>query len=992
MRRLRTRLLFLVLLAVLPALGAIVYSGVRAQHKAYARARNETRMIDTLVAGAFRRNAQAARNLVTTLAQVPAVLQGSRKACDSFLRRVMRQNPAMGNIGVIDQGGYLACSAVPYTGRLYLGDRLYYRNALKDGQSVVGIFQIGRVVHIPLIVFAAPLHSGTRAGRAVVYASLKLEWLNKVAATSKLPSGSTLTVLDSHHDVIARYPQPGQWLGKHANDLSDLTRGLALHHFALASRAGLNGVRQLFSTYAEGNTPGKPDYYVIVGIPQARITESGREAMLMSLITLAVVTVLFLVLGWLGSKTLILSRVKTLVSTAEQLGRGERAARTRLEGKDELAQLGTAFDAMADSLEEHSCKLERQIERVNRLSRGYQVLSATNGAILRIRERDALLQEVCRIAVETGGYPMAWVGLVSSDNDRVQLAAHAGWNREMIETLYVSIDVSRPEGRGTVGPALRSLKPVAVNDIASEPCMAIWRNSLLGMGCLSVATFPLHIKGRVIGNLTLYAKQADYFDEESVRLLEEVAVDTTLGLELIETSEQRDYLIQRDPVTGLDNRQHFVKGIERMLRVLPGERPPLSLLAVEIIELSRIADHFGLYVADEIRRRLILELQEVIADSDSLAALGANMFGLALLENESMERAEHVVERLLELTPFEIEVNDQQHFLTTRIGAAYAESGMEAETLVRNAEVALHSLEATNNKTYQFYARHQDDIETRRYKIRQGLRRMIENNELDVLYQPYQDVRTGGYVGAEALLRWNSSDLGAVSPGEFIPIAEEEGLIADIDAWVFRTVLGMVCKWQAEDVDLGVISVNTSARNFQYSDIENVVRSGLESNGIQPGCCPLAMEITETAVVQDFEHVSEILGKLRNMGVRTYLDDYGTGYSSLLYLQRAPLDALKIDLSFIRRIAEDATSLALTRGSISLAHSLDLRVIAEGVETTEQLEILRDLDCDFAQGYLYSRPLPPDEFMQFIWDSLDSLIENAATPRKRKGSKTGKKT
>jgi len=991
-KRLRTRLLVLVLLAVLPALGAIVYSGVRAQHKAYERARNEARMIDSLVSAAFRRNSQEAKVLVTTLAQVPAVLRGSRKACDGFLRRVMNQNPAMGNIGVIDAGGYLACSAVPYHGRLYLGDRSYYRNALKDKQSVEGVFQIGRVVPIPLIVFAAPLQSRARAKRTVVYASLKLEWLNKVAAGSKLPPGSTLTVLDSHRHVIARYPQPGKWLGKDAPGLNDLTVGLMAHRFAMETRVGLNGVNQLFSTYAEGGATDKPAYYVIVGIPHAQVAETGREAMLVSLITLAVVMVLFLIMGWWASKKLILRRVETLVSTAEQLGKGERTARTRLKGNDELARLGMAFDDMAESLEVHSRKLEGQIERVNHLNRVYQALTAINGAILRVRERDALLQETCRIAVEIGGHPMAWIGLVSPGTDRVQLVAHAGKNREMIEALYVSIDASRPEGRGTVGSALRSLKPVVVNDIANVPCMAIWRESLLGIGCLSVATFPLHIKGRIIGNFTIYARQANYFDEEDIRLFEEVAVDTTLGLELIETSEQRDYLAQHDPVTGLENRQRFIMGIEQMLRVLPDDKPSLSVLAVEITELPRIADRFGLYVADEIRRRLIPKLQVVLSDSDSLAVLGANIFGLALLENGDMGRAKVVAEQLLALSPFDVEVDGQQHFLTTCIGSAKAGRDIDAEVLVRNAEVALHSLVTTQNSKYQAYARQQDDIETRRYKIRQGLRRAIADNELDIVYQPYQDVKTGRYVGAEALVRWNSDVFGDVSPGEFIPIAEEEGLVGEIDAWVFHNVLKRICAWQDENIDLGVISVNMSAKDFQDMDIEHMIRSGLERNGIEPGCCPLALEITETAVVQDFEYVSEILGKLRALGLRTYLDDYGTGYSSLLYLQRAPLDALKIDLSFTRRIAEDSTSLALTRGSISLAHSLDLHVIAEGVETVEQLEILRDMDCDFAQGYLYSRPLPPDEFTHFIWDSLNSLIENASGQEQREDRFSDKKS
>lgn len=993
MKRLRTRLLILVLLAVLPALGAIVYSGVRAQHRAYAKARDEARTIDALVAASFRRNAQEARILVTTLAQVPAVLQGSRGECDGFLRHVMERNPAMGNIGVIDRHGYLACSAVPHHARLYLGDRSYYRNALKDGQSVVGVFQIGRVVRIPLIVFASPLPDGTREQRAVVYASLKLKWLDKVAADSRLPPGSTLTVLDAHRHIIARYPEPGQWLGKNVPVLDQLTHGLAPHHFVLEPHMGINGVSQLFSVYAQGGgTGGQPDSYVIVGIPQSQVAGAGREAMLVSLVMLAIVTVLFLALGWWASKKLILGRVETLVSAAEQLGKGVRKARTRLKGNDELARIGTAFDDMAESLETHGRELESQVERVNRLNRVYHVLSAINGAILRMRDRDALLQEACRIAVEIGGYPMAWIGLVSPETDRVLLAAHAGRCREMIEALYVSSDASRPEGRGTVGPALRSLKPVVCNDIATDARMSAWRDSLLARDCLSVATFPLHMEGRVIGNFTLYANKTDYFDEEDIRLFEEVAADTALGLELIETSEQRDYLVHHDPVTGLENRQRFVMGIDQTLRVLPDDAPVLSVLALEIAELPRITDHYGLHVADEIRRRLVVNLRHLLKDSDSLAVLGANIFGIALLEDGDKGRVEAVVKQLLGLCPCDIEVDGQHHLITLRIGSAVAGEGIGGETLVRNAEVALHALDTASDRRHQVYARQQDVIDTRRYRIRQGLHRAIANDELEVVYQPYQDVKSGGYVGAEALVRWNSVDFGFVSPGEFIPIAEEDGLIGEIDAWVFRKVLEQICEWQSAGVDMGIISVNMSAKDLQDAGIENLIRTRLEESGMEPGRCPLALEITETAVVQDFEHVSDILSKLRALGLRTYLDDYGTGYSSLLYLQRAPLDVLKIDLSFIRRIMEDPTSLALTRSSISLAHSLDLKVIAEGVEKAEQLEILRTLGCDYAQGYLYSRPLPPEEFAQFIAACLDNFIRKAPGRRKQGSDASGDKS
>lgn len=974
----------MVLLAVLPAVGAIVYSGIRAQHRAYSNAREEARVIDTSLAEDFKRHSEEARVLVTTLAQVPAILRGGSEQCDRFLRRVMRRNVSMGNIGVINNRGYLACTAVPYSGKLYLGDRSYYRDALKVGKSVLGVFQIGRVVPIPLVVFAAPLPAGARGGRAVVYASMKIAWLDRIVAASKLPKDSTLTVLDAQRHVIARYPDPGKWLGKRVPVLGRLTRSLATNQLDLETGPGLNGKRRLFASYAQSGAGGKPDSYVIVGIPKNEVEGELREALLVSAITLALVTVLFLVLGWWASSKLILARVGILVSTAEQIGKGLRTARTRLKGSDELARLGMAFDEMADSLEVHGDKLESQIKRVNRLNRVYQILTAINGAILRIRDRDALLQEVCRIAVDIGGHPMAWIGLLASESDRVTLAAHAGRNREMIETLYVSVDDSRPEGRGTVGPALRSLKPAVVNDIANEPRMAAWRESLLEIDCLSVATFPLHIQGRVIGNFTLYASQTNYFDEEDIRLFEEVTSNTALGLELIETGEQRDYLAHHDPATGLHNRQHFIMNIGQILRVLPDARQQLCVLAIEVPELSTIADHYGLHVADGFRNRLIPQLQEVLEASDSLAALGTNTFGAALLENGDKSRTDSVVTQLLAMCPFDIEVDGQRNLLTIRIGSASAEQGTDAGNLVRSAEVALRSLEAKSGGKYQAYAREQDDVDSRRYQVWEGLHRAIANDELQVYYQPYQHVATGRYAGAEALVRWHSCDLGPVSPGEFIPVAEAHGIIGDIDAWVFRMVLDHSCAWQDEGIDVGVIGVNMSAKELQDAGIVEEIRGRLAKSGLEPWRCPLALEITETAVVDNFETVHEILDKLRELGLEICLDDYGTGYSSLLYLQRAPLDVLKIDLSFVRRIVEDPTSLALTRSSISLGHSLDLEVIAEGVETEEQLEILKSLGCDYAQGYLYSRPLPKDEFERFIQDCPDTAV--------RKGRGAGKQS
>lgn len=967
MKRLRIRLLILILMAVAPALGAIVYFGYTQQRTDSARARQEARMLDRNVAESLHRSARETSILVATLAQVPAVRSGTRDECHAFVRRVLGHNPFLANIGVIGRQGNLVCSAARFSGTVYLGDRSYYRAAERRGEGVVGTFQVGRVVHVPMIVFAAPLPGTARAGRAVVYASLRLQWLDRLAAGAHLPPGSSLTVLDQSRRVIARYPEPQAWLGKWVPALAALTGGLAVHDFAAKSGRWPDGVRQFFSVYAQGGADGRPESYVVVGIPQSKIASAGRQALVLSLITLAVVTALLLGIGWWGSRKLILQRFDTLVSVAEQLGRGVLTARTRIGGRDELSRLGTAFDEMAESLEVHDRELENQITRVRRLNRIYRVLSAINGVILRVRDRDVLLQEACRIAVELGGHPMAWIGLVSPETDRVQLAAHAGRCREMIEALYVSTDASRPEGRGTVGSALRSLKPRVVNDIATDPRMAPWREELLANGCQAVATFPLFIQDRVIGNFTLYSGRAGYFDDEDVRLFEEVASDTALGLELIETSEERDYLAQYDPVTGLENRQRFVANLEQTMRVLPEGGAPPWVLAVEIPELRKIEDHFGHHVTDEIMRRMVRRLKEILEESDSLAVLSGGAFGIALLPGgDSRRNMRAVAERIVELCPCEVDVDGHRHLLSIRVGAASADKDIGVDMLVRNAEVALHALGATPDKRFQVYSRQHDARETRRYQVRQALRRAVAGNEFEILYQPYLDVGTGRAVGAEALLRWHHDKLGTVSPLEFIPVAEEAGLIGEIGAWVLRQVLRQIRRWQDEGIAFGTVSVNVSAKELQQPGMANLVGSYLDESGVDLSRTPIALELTETTVVQDFDHVSSILEEIRRLGVRTYLDDYGTGYSTLIYLQRTPLDVLKIDLSFIRRIVEDPRSLALTRSSISLAHSLDLKVIAEGVESEEQLAVLRDLGCDVVQGFLFSRPLPAADMADYF--------------------------
>lgn len=967
MRRLRSRLLALVLLAVAPAVAAVIYSGLRNQHGAYVRARREAVSLASTVAANYRQTAQDTRNLVDTLSEVPSVRADSGSNCHPFLARVLRRNSMLANIGVIDGRGYLACSAKAFSGSVYLGDRTYFRRAQRQDRSVTGSFQIGRVVHTPMIVFAAPLGGREKFSAAVVYASLRLSWLGRIATNARLPPHSTVTIVDGSGRIIAREPDTGNWLGKRDANLTRLIKEIGSRPKIMKTAAGIDGMRRLFAVSQETALHSAPDPYVLVGIPESDILAPGRQELTINLIMLAVAVTLLLGIGWWASERLILDRVRALVSATERFGAGDRTARTRLKGGDELARLGTAFDHMADTLHRYTQDLETEVERTRRLNRIYQVLSAINGTILRVRDRDALFDEACRVAVDVGGLSMAWIGLTDPDSGRVHLLGHAGPARKLIEGLHVSARDTEPEGGGTVGPALRSRQPVVCNDVAADPRMNPWRDVLLSHACRAVATFPLILQERVIGNFTLYASCQGYFDEQEIRLFEEVAADTALGLELIDTGAQRDYFARHDPATGLPNRRQFLETLSAMERLAEPDAPSAAVLAVEIPEVVALGDRFGRHLADDSIRHAGAGISEDLGDADTIGVLGPYTFGVAVAARNRQEPPAHETAlRILDRFPLDLETHNESHVLTARIGVAQPGDAEDTEERVRNAEVAVHSLRESSGETLRFYSPQEDARETRRHRVAQALRRALQNNEFEIVYQPYVDIRSGQPVGAEALLRWHNQDLGFVSPGEFIPIAEETGLVEMIGGWTFRSVLRQVTEWCQQGMSPGTVSVNVSARELQEPDVVAAVERHLARAGVDLSQCAVAIEMTETSVVQDFQRVSSALDRIRALGLKIYLDDFGTGYSSLLYLQKMPLDVLKIDLSFISRIAEDPASLALTRSSISLGHSLGLRVIAEGVETVAQLALLRELGCDIAQGFLFSRPLPLSRFEDFV--------------------------
>jgi len=296
--------------------------------------------------------------------------------------------------------------------------------------------------------------------------------------------------------------------------------------------------------------------------------------------------------------------------------------------------------------------------------------------------------------------------------------------------------------------------------------------------------------------------------------------------------------------------------------------------------------------------------------------------------------------------------------------ASYPEDGDKVETLLQNAEIAMYRAKDIGRNTFQFYTAEMNSNVNERLVLESWLRRALERGELVLHYQPQVDLRSNRVFGAEALIRWQHPNMGLVSPAKFIPLAEQTGLIVAIGEWAMRTACAQNKAWQDAGLPPITVAVNISARQFREKKLADSVAEILAKTGLDPRY--LEMEVTESVIMHDAEEVITLLQRLKSMGVTLSVDDFGTGYSSLSYLKRFPIDRLKIDQSFVHDIASDSDGAAIVRAVINLGHDLNLRVIAEGVETKEQLEFLRFLQCDEKQGYLFSRPLPAGEFEKLL--------------------------
>lgn len=446
---------------------------------------------------------------------------------------------------------------------------------------------------------------------------------------------------------------------------------------------------------------------------------------------------------------------------------------------------------------------------------------------------------------------------------------------------------------------------------------------------------------------------------------------TELLRSLRHANEKLQHLALHDNLTRLPNRTLLEDRITQAISSVQRSGKFFSVMFVDLDRFKTINDSLGHHYGDKLLQAVAQRLIEALRAEDTIARIGGDEFVILLKEISKPQTAAHVAEKILGAMSGPFIIEGQEQNISASIGiSVYPNDGLDLRTLMISADGAMYHAKKMGRNNYQFFTPEMNAAATERFELEKSLRRAMENDEFELHYQPKVHVRTGDIIAMEALVRWRHPQKGLISPAEFIPLAEEIGLIIPLGAWVLMTACQQNKRWQDAGLPRLRVAVNLSAVQFRQKHLVEFITQVLDDTGLDASC--LELEVTESIVMQNPEETALILEKLHAKGIHLSIDDFGTGYSSLSYLKRFPLDTLKIDRSFVRDISSDPDDAAIVKSVIALAHSLRLRVIAEGVETASQLSFLRALGCDEYQGYYRSKPLPAAQFEQLLRQLTES--------------------
>ncbi|MDE3021761.1 MAG: EAL domain-containing protein [Pseudomonadota bacterium] len=598
--------------------------------------------------------------------------------------------------------------------------------------------------------------------------------------------------------------------------------------------------------------------------------------------------------------------------------------------------------------------------RIIYLNRVYAMLSNINTLIVRAHDREELFNEACRIAVDTGGFKMSMICIIDEKTKFIVPVASAGKSDELMNAIKTILSSKKGAQTTMVARAIRE-KQVIVSNVSQQDPSLVFGKIYAESGVNSLVIFPLIVSNEALGVIALYASENEFFHEEELRLLTELTSDISFAIDYLNNQERLNYLSYYDDLTGLANHNLFLERVGQYIRSADDEQK-IALLLIDLERFKSINDGLGRAAGDTLLNQVAELLISLNAGrADLLGRVGVDQFAMVLPEiRQNSEVARQVEKMLATFLGYSFLLNEAQFRIGAKIGIAlFPDDGNDAETLFKHSESALKTAKKHGDR-YLFHTKKMTESVASLLSLENQLRQAIDNGEFVLHYQPKVNLINGKITGAEALIRWNNPFTGLVPPGKFIPILEETGLIYEVGRWALHKAIDDYLRWCSKGLEAVRVAVNVSPLQLRNPEFINEIKRKVDID--VRAFEGLELEITESTIMEDITWGISSLQAIRNLGVHIAIDDFGTGFSSLSYLSKLPIDTLKIDRIFIIDMTAKPEGLALVSTIINLAHSLKLKVVAEGVETEEQARLLRLINCDEIQGFLVSKPVSVDTF------------------------------
>ncbi len=637
----------------------------------------------------------------------------------------------------------------------------------------------------------------------------------------------------------------------------------------------------------------------------------------------------------------ILVPLKRLIRGTRQIANRNFSEKVEVRSDDEFYDLAHSFNTMATQLQKQFAT--------------FTVLSEVDRLILSNSEIETIYLAVLNNIHNVAPCDIASITMLDEtapERGRTYLFNHTSGHEENQRILLSDTDIRN------------LMSPTNYNDMLQQANNEHFLSPLKKLGITHVCIFPVTIDDKIPAIITLGYYEQPVLPEEDIKQVRNIADRIAVALSAVERDKQLYQQSHYDALTGLPNRQLIGLRMEQEIMRCQRNNSSLAILFLDLDHFKRVNDTLGHTIGDILLKEVAQRLKHCVRETDTVARLGGDEFTIMLTDSLDNHSISEIAENIIHALEKPFVINTHEIFISTSIGiAVYPQDGSTATELFKNADTAMYRVKEQGRGKHLFFEEEMNIAEMERSSLERDMRHALKRDEFVLHYQPLVNLNSGEIIGAEALIRWHHPIRGKIGPEKFIPLAEETGIIEKIGEWVLQRACHQLKHWQQNNVHLDRIAVNVSTRQFIQTDFDQQVSNILQKSGVTAD--KLELEITETLLMDERIDSLRILEKLHEKNIHLSIDDFGTGFSSLSYLKRFPVNTLKIDRSFIQDVQHDEDARIIIKSIIALAHTLNLKVIAEGVQTVEQLALLRDYHCDMAQGYYFSDSMSADDFEDY---------------------------